>query len=234
MQMLTLRPLVRHARALVAVSEFERRSLAAALHLSAQRFVVVPNGSELPQPRRQKQRTDGEVLIVSVGRLVRYKGHHRVLAAMPTVLASRPNTVLEIIGSGPEEAELRRIVTELGLDTHVSIRSIPGADRQAMANLLGQADLVTVLSEYESQGIAALEAVTLGRRVLVADTSALSELAKKGMARAVAVDATPLDTGQAILAALDAPPPSAELRPWTWDDCADGLAAIYHRVAAAA
>jgi glycosyltransferase involved in cell wall biosynthesis len=230
MQMLALRPLVRHARALVAVSEFERRSLSAALHVSARRFVVVPNGSELPRPRPQGQRRDGEVLLVSVGRLVRYKGHHRVLAAMPTVLAHRPNAALQIIGSGPEEPELRRMVTELGLDSHVTIRSIPGNDRQAMADLLGQADLVTVLSEYESQGIAALEAITLGCKVLVADSSALSELAARGIARAVAPNASPADTAQAILAALDAPRPPAELRPWTWDDCAEGLADLYHRV----
>ena len=153
---------------------------------------------------------------------------------MPAVLAQRPKAALQIVGSGPDEPELRRMVTDLGLEAQVTIRSIPGEDRQAMADLLGQADLVTVLSDYESQGIAALEAITLGRRVLVADTSALSELAARGVARAVPLDAGPHGTARAILAALDAPPPSGRLRPWTWDDCADGLAAIYHRIAAAA
>jgi glycosyltransferase involved in cell wall biosynthesis len=232
MQMVAIRPLVRRARALVAVSEFERRSLAAAMHLSPRRFAVIPNGSSLPRPRTSGHRRNGDVQLVSVGRLVRYKGHHRVLAAMPDLLTNRPESHLQIIGSGPQEPELRRMVSDLGLDSHVTIRSIPGADRQAMADVLGQADLVTFLSEYESQGIAALEAITLGRNVLVADTSALSDLATQGLAHAVALHATPADTAQAILAALDAPAPRADRARWTWDDCADRLAVLYQRVAA--
>lgn len=231
LQMLALRPFVRHARQLVAVSEFERSSLASGLHLSAERFEVVPNGAELPPPRDSGQPA-GDISIVSVGRLVRYKGHHRVVAAMPDVLARKPTASLQIIGSGPEEADLRRMIDELGLASSVTIRAIPGADRQGMADALGNADLVTVLSEYESQGIAALEAVALGRKVLVADASALSDLVTRGVAHGVAVDASPAETARAILAALEAPRSEAELPSWTWDDSTARLADIYHRVVA--
>ena len=232
-QLLLLRPLVRHARALLAVSEFERESLAAALHLSRERFVVIPNGSELPRPDLTPNDDARDTLVLSIGRLVRYKGHHRAIAAMPDLLRERPDARLEIVGAGPDEAELRQQIEDLGLEKRVRIRAIPGADRQAMANLVGMADLVTLLSEYESQGIAALEAITLGRKVLVADTSALSELARDGRARAVPLDASPAETARAILESLEDPPPSVAVSPWTWDDCANELAAVYRRVAEA-
>lgn len=102
-----------------------------------------------------------------------------------------------------------------------------------MADLIGRADLVTLLSEYESQGIAAVEAITLGRKVLVADTSALSQLARDGHARAVAIDASPAETARAILETLERPLAAAPVAPWTWDACASGLAAVYRRVAGA-
>jgi glycosyltransferase involved in cell wall biosynthesis len=231
MQLLVLRPLVRHARALIAVSDFERRTMADALHLSPARFVVLANGSELPSPVMQA--ADDGTLLVSVGRLVRYKGHHRVIAAMPAVLRSRPDARLEIIGAGPEEAALRRQVAELGLGDRVRIRAIPGDDRQAMADLLARANLVVLLSDYESQGIAALEALTLGRRVLVSDATALAALVGDGMARGVSVDASSDAVADAVLATLGEPPPSIRPAAWTWDDCADRLADLYQRLAVA-
>ena len=231
LQLLVLRPLVRHARALIAVSDFERRTLATALHLSSGRLEVVPNGSELPEPRLRP--ADGGTLIVSVGRLVQYKGHQRIIAAMPAILAARPDARLEVIGSGPAESELRQQVTDLGLGDRVRIRAIPGSDRQAMADLIGSADVLTLLSDYESQGIAAFEALSLGRRVLVTDATALAELVASGLAKGVGLDADATAVATSVLELLSEPLPSIRPEPWTWEDCADRVADIYRRVVAA-
>lgn len=234
LQLLILRPFAVHARALVAVSRFESRGLAHDLGLPLGRFLVVPNGSQLPQPRPARRQLPGP-LIISIGRLVRYKGHHRVIEAMPNVLERHPRARLEIVGAGPEERSLRRMIEERGLAGHAQVRSIPGADRQSMADLLGEAALVVLLSEYESQGIAALEALNLGRTVLVADASALSELVRGGLARGVPVHASTAEVAGAMVEALDAPGgPAVAYREWTWDDCAARLASLYRAVATAA
>jgi glycosyltransferase involved in cell wall biosynthesis len=44
---------------------------------------------------------------VSCGRLERYKGHHRVIEALPLVQQTVPDATLHILGSGPYEKELR-------------------------------------------------------------------------------------------------------------------------------
>lgn len=231
LQLLVLRPFVLHARGLIAVSRFEGTALAHDLRISPRRFVIVPNGSQLPEPRPRRRELPGP-LILSIGRLVRYKGHHRLVEAMPELLERHPGARLEIVGAGPEEPSLTRLIDERGVTGHARIRSIPGADRQQMADLLGEADLVVLLSEYESQGIAAHEALALGRRVLVADASALSELVQDGLARGVPIGANPAEIARAMADALDAAGPAATIRPWTWDDCAARLASLYRAAAA--
>jgi glycosyltransferase involved in cell wall biosynthesis len=122
---------------------------------------------------------------------------------------------------------LRRLIEALGLAGSVSITSIPGSDRQAMANTLAAADVVVLLSAYESQGIAAFEALSLGRRLVVSDTSALSQLGRDGLARLTPLDATPEVTAEAILAEAQAGPASGNRPRWTWDDCAEALLGLY-------
>jgi glycosyltransferase involved in cell wall biosynthesis len=168
-------------------------------------------------------------LILSVGRLEKYKGHHRVIAAMPIVLEQKPSARLAIVGAGPFEAELRQFAHDIGVESRVEIFSIPPSERERMAALIARASLVTLLSDYESQGLAAFEAIALKRRLLVADTSALSELARKGLAESIPIESTAEFTGRAILSLLDGPARVSVELP-TWDDCASSLAEVYVRI----
>ena len=91
------------------------------------------------------------------------------------------------------------------------------------------ASAVALLSEYEANPVAVMEALSLGRRVLVADTSGLSEIARAGMARAVAIDASSEEIGSALVELLRSPEP-ANLRLPTWDESAARLADVYREV----
>lgn len=230
-QLALLRPLLRSARAVVAVSTFERDLFARRMRLSRRRFRVIPNGAELPSPSPNGGRPSG-TSIVSVGRLVEYKGHQRAIEAMPSILERCPDATLQVVGSGPYEGELRRRIDALGLNASVSIAAIPGPDRQQMADVVGRADVVVLLSEYESQGIAAFEALSLGRPLVVSDTSALSELGRDGRARLVALDATPALTAEAILAQAQEGPTAQPSPGWTWNDCSAALLELYRTIAA--
>ncbi|HEX7101476.1 MAG TPA: glycosyltransferase, partial [Nitrolancea sp.] len=169
-------------------------------------------------------------LIVSIGRLERYKGHQRVIAALPHVLDHCPNARLRIVGSGPYEAAMRELACNLGVADHVEIGPLPASDRAGMARVIAGASLVTLLSEYESQGIAVMEAIQLKRPVLVADTSALHDLAESGLASKVALRSTPRQVAAAILEQFDRPliPPDVTIP--SWDDCARQLLSIYQSV----
>jgi glycosyltransferase involved in cell wall biosynthesis len=228
-QRAALRPLLARARRLVAVADFEVELYAHELRLPRDRFVVIPNGADLPRPAGLPPAQDG-ILIASVGRLERYKGHHRAIAALPHLLELEPRARLWIAGSGPYERRLRRLAKRCGVADRVEIRAVPGEDRDAMAAALAQASLVLLLSEFETHPIGALEARALDRPLLVADTSGLHALAERGDARAVPLDASPREVAAAMLRQLRdpiaAPPPKA----FTWDDCASELEALYRTV----
>jgi glycosyltransferase involved in cell wall biosynthesis len=227
-QPFVLRPFFVRAERIVAVSQFEADLFARRLRIPSERFVVIPNGSDLPQldevPRKR------EPLIVSLGRLERYKGHHRVIAALPYVLERFPQARLEIVGSGPYESELRRLATKLGVAERVEIGFVPAADRRAMAEKLSRASLVTLLSEYESHGLAVAEAVAVGSPALVAATSALNEFAERGEAAAVALDASSAEVGAAIVEHLSRPKVAQPRALPTWDECASRLLALYREI----
>ena len=101
-----------------------------------------------------------------------------------------------------------------------------------MAAELSKIPLLVLLSEYETQPIAVLEGLSLGRPALVADTPGLSELAHRGLARAVPLDTGPEAIAAAVLGQLRDPLlPPRDLKLPTWQDCADQLLTLYDDVA---
>jgi glycogen synthase len=233
LQWALLRPLLSQARRIVAVSRFEAELFRARLGLPNDRFVIIPNGAQLPSPAIPPVDAQPQPLLVSIGRLERYKGHHRLIAALPLVRAACPDVRLRIVGVGPYDATLRRMAEQLGVADRMTIQTISADDRQGMAALLARAALVTLLSEHESQGLAVMEALSLGRPVLVADTSALRELAQFELVRTVPLTSTPADIAQAVLAQLQQPTVAPPMTLPTWDNCASALLSLYHAVAEA-
>jgi glycosyltransferase involved in cell wall biosynthesis len=225
-QLCLLAPLLRRAQALVAIADFEIRDYGAIIGVSASRFVKIPNGADLPADVPMVP-ADGK-LIVSVGRLEPYKGHRRVLAAFPDVLAHEPAARLWIAGAGPDEMYLRDLANELDIAEKVEIGA---TDRASMAGRLKGAALLVLLSEFESHPLAVLEAASLGIPALVADNSGMAELAEQKFACAVALDSSPEAHATAMLETMAAPRPPARHDIPTWDDCARDLAALYRTVA---
>ena len=231
LQLQALRPLAQHVHTFVALADFEIGRYAPRLHVDRDRFVVIPNGSDLPRAAAAGVVRD-RALIASLGRLEQYKGHHRVIAALPHVLARRPDVRLWIGGVGPEEDALRALAAELGVASRVEIRGVPPQERERMARELARVDTVVSLSDFETQPIAALEALSLGCKVLVAQAPGLDALAASGLASSVALDAAPPVVGAAILHALEAPPASEPPLLPSWDDCAASLLRLYRGIVA--
>jgi glycosyltransferase involved in cell wall biosynthesis len=230
LQWQALRPWLSRARWLVAIAKFEIDLYGRALGIPPERFVLIPNGFDIAPPLNATAPPTNSPLIVSIGRLEKYKGHQRVIAALPHVIAQQPDARLRIVGTGPYESELRQLAQQLGVAECVEIRGIPPAERDSMAQLLLSASLVTLLSDYETHPISALEALALRRPVLVADNSGMRELAERGWARAVPTHGTPADHAAAILRQLREPLIPQQIEFFTWDDCARGLLELYGAV----
>lgn len=225
-----LRPLLARAARLIAVSTFEAELFSRHLRLPPERFTVIPNGSDLPSPSGDAGRGPREPLILSIGRLERYKGHHRVVTALPAILRMRPDVRLEIVGGGPYEPELRRLARELGVADRVEIRELPANDRLAMADLLARAGLLVLLSEYESQSITVMEALAAGCPVVAAHTTALRQLARDGWIQAVPLRCTANQIASAIVSQLNDQIVPAAVQLPRWDECATDLHRLYQQI----
>jgi glycogen synthase len=229
LQRLLLKPLLTRATQLVGVSQFEADFFASHLGIKRERFVVIPNGAHLPQ-LSQPVSPEPYPLIVSSGRLERYKGHQHVLAAFAKVLQRRSDARLRIAGSGPYEFDLNEMADNLGVKDYVEIKPIPAANRQGMAELLSKSSLVVLFSEYEAHPVAVMEALSLKRPVLVADTSGLSELAQRGLVAAVPMGCGPDALAEAMLKQLDHPLIPVGIQLPTWEECAAQLLTVYQQV----
>lgn len=220
-----LGPLLRGAAGLVASSRFEQRMFQEACHIDASRFRIIQNGGGLPSIAGRAEVIPGR--IVSSGRLERYKGHHRVIAALPIVQRSIPHATLQILGSGPYEGRLRSLINTLGLEKSVAIEGIAPGDRQAMAESLGRAAVVAALSEYEAHPVAVMEALTLGIPTVGLNTAGIGDLVEDGLVEGVPTDASPTAIARILVAALEGRCVRSSARLPTWDMAASDLAHVY-------
>jgi glycosyltransferase involved in cell wall biosynthesis/GT2 family glycosyltransferase len=233
-QMRLLRPLLRRAARLVAIARFEVEDYGAALGVPPERFAFIPNGTDLSFAAADLATAEPETpTLASVGRLERYKGHHRVLEAFPLVLEREPDARLLIVGKGPYEDELRRQAEELGVADRVEIASVPADDPAGMAKLLGGVSLVVLMSEFESHPLVALEAAAARRRLLVAEAGGLREIAEDGFGRGIALESSPAQIAAAAIEELGKPLPQRSPSLASWDECAAALLDLYGSVISA-
>jgi glycosyltransferase involved in cell wall biosynthesis len=138
--------------------------------------------------------------------------------------------VLYIVGDGPYRQRLETLARQLGVRDVVEFISIDPAERRQMAVLFRSAHLITLLSDYESQGVVGLEAIAVGRPLLVADGTALAELGRFGE-----VSVVPPAADKYTLAGLIARKLQENLSPPRdlvplWDHTADALEELYRDV----
>ena len=100
-----------------------------------------------------------------------------------------------------------------------------------MAREVSRVSVVACLSDFESHGIAVLEALGQGCRAVVARAPGLDALVEAGLARGVDLDAPPEDTAAAILEELALPPLRERPQLTTWEECAEALHSLYRSVA---
>jgi phosphatidylinositol alpha-1,6-mannosyltransferase len=150
----------------LAVSRHTRRRLLAWSNIEPARVRVLPNTlskayerAEKPQHLIERYALHGKRVILTVGRLAsseRYKGHDRVIAALPEVLSHCAEVVYLIVGSGDDATRLEARARQLGVDKRVIFA---GQARAAeLADYFSLADVFAMPSTGEGFGIVFLEA----------------------------------------------------------------------------
>lgn len=177
------------------VSEFCRREIAGALSGTAAKAMVrlapgvdvarFTSGGDGSRFRAQAGIAADRPVALAAARLVTRKGHDALVRAWPAVLRRLPDAALLIVGDGPHEGALRRLVTRLRLDAAVSI--LPGVPWERMPEVYAAADAFALPCrtrrrglEVEALGIVFLEAAAAGLPVVVGDSGGAPETVVHG------------------------------------------------------
>jgi len=218
-------PQLRHAVSLVGVSHFEAKTISAQARLGSRPISVIRNGGTLPPPPEGTSLIPGR--IVTSGRLEKYKGHHRVIEALPYVIREVPEAHVVVLGAGPYEPDLRALAAGLGVPDRVSIRQVAPADRIGMARSLAESSVVAALSDYEAHPVAVMEALSVGRPVAGYDSSGIGDLVAEGWVRGIPPGASPAAAARTLVQAMSSPPLVDPAQLPTWDDCAEQIMRLY-------
>jgi L-malate glycosyltransferase len=142
---------------------------------------IIPVGFQepvfTPVSRESLGFSSEDLIIISVGRLVKRKGFDLAIQA----IAELPydNIKYLIVGDGPEENSLRDLVEKLKIDDRVKFLGYQPEDKKFQ--YLDCADIYLLSSIHEGFGICLMEAMYSGLPIVATDDGGQADLLKEGI-----------------------------------------------------
>lgn len=143
-------------------------------------IVVVPNGVDIERYRSIEVDKFEEPTICTISRLVKYKRVDDLIRAVNLIREDIPDVKLKIIGSGPEEGNLRRFVKELGLEENVEFLGFI-EDHNDVIRVLKASHVFALPSVVEGFGMVVIEALAAGIPYVASNISPIYEVTKGGV-----------------------------------------------------
>lgn len=231
----------------IVCSDFMRGEVGHALGVPWDKMDVIPNGVhaekfefDFPPAEaatfRARFAAPHEKLIFFVGRMVREKGAHVLLEALPRVRAHYPNAKLVIVGGGYRD-HLVHQASQLGLTHQVFFTGfIPDEELLRLYKVI---DVACFPSLYEPFGIVALEAMAAGVPVVVSDAGGLREVVQHNVSGTVTYAGDPNSLAWGISEVLRDPAHARWMADnargrvhdlFNWDRIATMTRGVYERV----
>jgi phosphatidylinositol alpha-1,6-mannosyltransferase len=208
-----IRAAVARADLVTAVSRYTRRRLLGWSNVDPACARVLAN---CVRPMFSSGRPDGALLqryglgsarlILTVSRLETadaYKGHYRVLEALPAILRGEPDVLFVIAGDGGGRVALEAKAQALGL--RHAVRFLGRVDDAELLALYRSADLFLMPSAKEGFGIVFLEAAACGLPVIAGRGDGSVDALVDGALGALVDPNSSAEIAAAALAALRAP-----------------------------
>ncbi|MGF0118162.1 glycosyltransferase family 4 protein [Promicromonospora sp. Marseille-Q5078] len=209
-----LRAKLADARAVVTVSDHNLRHLRDTFGPAAARVERVYNGLDLGEyVRAAGSRLPGRVC--AVGRLVEKKGFGDLLDAVALLAADGRDVQLDLVGTGPQEAELRDRTAALGLDARVTFHGPLPQDRVrdvvARAAVFAAPCVLGADGNRDGLPTVLLEAMALGTPVVSTPVTGIPEAVRDGETGRLVPPGDAPALAQAVGALLDDPAQTARL-----------------------
>ena len=121
--------------------------------------------AEMARLRECKMPGDSPIRLISMGRLLHWKGYH--LAVKAFAIANLPNAEYWLLGDGPERDRLKSLAEEMGISSQIKFWGrLP---RKESLGKLGESHVLIHPSLHDSGGWTCLEGMAAGRPIVCFD-----------------------------------------------------------------
>jgi glycosyltransferase involved in cell wall biosynthesis len=131
----------------------------------------------LPEPLYDQARRRGN-MILYVGRLATSKGLDVLLRALPRIVKSFPDIVVEFLGDGPARQEYESMAESLGVGSEC--RFLGAVPSETVYERMSSAALQVSPSLHEALGLVNVEAHSVGTPVVASNTGGIGEVVIDG------------------------------------------------------
>ncbi|MFP5208811.1 MAG: glycosyltransferase family 4 protein [Acidobacteriota bacterium] len=183
------------AAMILSVSRYTRARVLDWAVMPPERVVVIPdtvsdcftpgNGAAL----RREWNLEGRKVLLTVGRMAaseRYKGHDRVIKALPDLIAAGIDIMYVIAGEGDDRPRLEQLAREVGVSDR--LRFVGALPLDTLIEAYRMADLFVMPSTGEGFGIAFLEAMACGTPALGLDVAGARDALCEGKLGQAAIE----------------------------------------------
>lgn len=170
LQKIGLKGVYRRADLVIAVSKSVRKFIEN-MGIKGEKISIIPNAIEIADVAKPDKKSD-QLLVGTVGVLVKRKGYIYLIRAFQKVAAGLPKARLEIVGDGPEKENLLAEVKKLDLESRVQFLG----HQDKPEKFLKSWDLFVLPSLSETFGLVILEAFAVKVPVVASGVDGIPEL----------------------------------------------------------
>jgi phosphatidylinositol alpha-1,6-mannosyltransferase len=208
------RTALERADLVLCVSRHTRAAVLSWAAIAPERVVVVPNTvREVFTPadgsaRRAELGLEGKRVLLTVGRMdsrERYKGHDRVIVAIPDLVAKGHDICYVLVGDGDDRDRLEALARNAGVSDRV--RFLGAVGLQSLIETYRAADLFVMPSTGEGFGVTFLEAMASGTPALGLDVAGAKDALGDGELGTVTLE---VDLSATIARLLAQPKPDSD------------------------
>lgn len=163
----------------ICVSQGVADHLREQARIPGEKLHVIPNGITIPpksenpfQLRQSLGVPEGTPVVLGVGRLHPQKGFLILVEEFVSIRSRIPDAHLVLVGEGPQRLQLEQRISDCGLKGVVHLLGY----RSDVSDLMRQADVLVVSSQWEGMPNVILEAFAVGLRVVSTPIEGISEL----------------------------------------------------------
>jgi phosphatidylinositol alpha-1,6-mannosyltransferase len=200
---------INRATQIVAVSNFTKDLLPNWI-LGNRVIKIIPNGITLKHNKSEPVNLNlkGSPKLLTVGHVSPRKGQHRVIHALPNLVAKYPDICYHIVGRPVNQRLLENLTVNLGVENHVMFHGRV-KNHEDLDHFYWNADIFMLLSEnqpdgdVEGYGIVALEANEFGLPVVGAKFCGVEDAVDHGVSGYLVDGNNTFEVTQAVVSCIE-------------------------------